>query len=443
MTVGDFLSPPASGCSLNIGIAGLGTVGAGTLRLLLDNAELIASRCGRPLRVLAVSARDRHRDRGVDFSGIAWVDDPVALATVPDIHVIVELIGGEQQPALGVVESALKARRAVVTANKALIAQHGVALARQAEAAGVPLRFEAAVAGGVPIIKALSEGLAANRIRQVHGILNGTCNYILSTMQATGRDFATILKEAQALGYAEADPITDIEGIDSAHKLAILTAVAFGAEVDLASVQIEGISHVSATDVAYAAELGYRIKLLGVTRLLETGAVEQRVCPCMVPVSSPLASVDGVYNAIVAEGDFVGKVVLVGRGAGADPTASAVVADLMDIACGRGGGPVFRVRVSDLQRRLPLASDSRRGRFYLRLLVVDRPGVIAEVTAIMRDHDVSLESFLQRAQAPGEAVVVVMTTHEAGEVAFDHALKAIQLLPSVLEAPCAIRIEIA
>ncbi|MFN0042639.1 MAG: homoserine dehydrogenase, partial [Alphaproteobacteria bacterium] len=334
--------------ALRIAMAGLGTVGAGTVRLLVENADILSRRCGRALALTAVSARDRGRDRGVDISGCRWFDDPVCMAREAEADVIVELIGGSDGPAKATVEAAIAAKRHVVTANKALLAMHGAALARTAEDAGVTLAFEASVAGGIPIVKALREGLAANRISRVYGILNGTCNYILTTMRTTGRTFDDVLAEAQKLGYAEADPSFDIDGTDAAHKLAVLTALAFGCEPNFAGIHVEGIRHVTPLDIAYAAELGYRIKLLGHARMTEHG-VEQRVHPCMVPLDAPIAHVEGVLNAVVATGNFVGDTVFEGRGAGAGPTASAVAADLVDIALGRARR-AFSVPAGDLKR---------------------------------------------------------------------------------------------
>jgi len=424
---------------LKIAVAGLGTVGAGVLKILASDGGLIEQRCGRRIQVTAVSARDRTKDRGVALTGVRWFEDPVAMATAPDIDAVVELIGGSDGIAKATVEAALESGRHVVTANKALLANHGTALAGVAEARGLALAFEAAVAGGIPVIKALREGLAANRVTEVHGILNGTCNYILTEMRTTGREFADVLAEAQALGYAEADPSFDIDGVDAAHKLAILTSVAFGCPVDFRNVHVEGIRHVSAVDLKYAEELGYRIKLLGITRLTRNG-VEQRVHPCMVPKDAPIAAVDGVFNAVVAQGDFVDRVWLVGRGAGAGPTASAVVADLVDVARGRST-PTFGVPAGHLARLDPSPMEGRQGAYYVRLMVVDRPGVIAEVAAVLRDHNVSMESFLQRGRAPGEAVPVVLTTHDTDEASMQKALAAIASQAAVLEPPRMIRIE--
>jgi len=424
---------------LSVALAGLGTVGAGVLTLLQQNADIIAARAGRPIAVTAVSARDRARDRGVSLAGLRWYDDAVALASEPSADVVVELIGGSEGPALSLVRAAIEAGKPVVTANKALLAVHGAELATMAESAGVPLAFEAAVAGGIPVIKALREGLAANRISRIAGILNGTCNYILTVMRERGREFAEVLADAQRLGYAEADPSFDIDGIDAAHKLAILAALAFGRPVAFDAVHVEGIRSISALDIAFAAELGYRIKLLGIAGVTD-GAIEARVHPCMVPQSSPIATVDGVFNAVVAEGDFVGRVMLEGRGAGARPTASAVVADLIDIARGRLT-PVWGAASGALSDAPSRPMSAHVGAYYLRLMVVDRPGVIADVTAVLRDHGVSLESMLQRGRSPGEAVPVVLVTHETGETAMRAALDRIADLDAVLEPPTLIRIE--
>ncbi|MBT4218903.1 MAG: homoserine dehydrogenase, partial [Rhodospirillaceae bacterium] len=318
---------------MKIAVAGLGTVGAGTVKVLQDNADLLSSRSGRSIQVTAVSARDKSRDRGVPLDGYAFFEDAVEMAAKADADVVVELIGGENGVAKDVVEAAIKSGKHVVTANKALVAHHGTALANAAEQAGVTLNYEAAVAGGIPVIKSLREGLAGNKLSSVYGILNGTCNYILSRMRNEGLDFAEVLDDAQRLGFAEADPSFDIDGVDAAHKLAILASVAFGRNVDFGSVYIEGIRQVSQLDIQFAEELGYRIKLLGIAAETDHG-IEQRVHPCMVPDSAPIASVEDVFNAVVAEGDQVGTLMLEGRGAGAGPTASAVVGDLVDIARG-------------------------------------------------------------------------------------------------------------
>ncbi len=425
--------------ALSVGVAGLGTVGAGVLKLLRQNAEVVTARAGRPIAVTAVSARDRARDRGVPLGGLRWYEDALALAGDPAVDVVVELIGGADGTARALVERAIAAGKPVVTANKAMLAVHGAELASLAEAAGVPLAFEAAVAGGIPVIKAVREGLAGNNIARIAGILNGTCNYILTRMRDEGREFAEILADAQRLGYAEADPSFDIDGVDAAHKLAILAALAFGRPVAFDAVHVEGIRGVSALDIGFAGELGYRIKLLGIARA-SGGGVEARVHPCMVPEGAPLARVDGVYNAVVAEGDFVGRLMLEGRGAGAGPTASAVVADLVDLARGRRT-PVWGVSVGAHSLAPSVPISAHVGCYYLRLMVVDRPGVIADVTAVLRDQGVSLESMLQRGRAPGEAVPVVLVTHETAESAMAGALARIGALDAVLEAPTMIRIE--
>ena len=424
---------------LKIAIAGLGTVGGGTLKLLRKNAALLEHRCARAIVVSAVSARDREKDRGVSLDGIRWFDDPLAMAADADVDVVVELIGGEDGIAKELCEAAIANAKHVVTANKALIAHHGTALAHSSEAAGVTLAYEAAVAGGIPIVKTLCEGLAANRLSRVYGILNGTCNFILTAMRESGREFAEVLEEARTLGYAEADPSLDVDGVDTAHKLAILASLAFGCEINFAAVHTEGIRHVTLTDIRFAEELGYHIKLLGIAGITGEG-VEQRVHPCMVPLSAPIAHVEGVFNAVVADGDFVDTIMQEGQGSGAGPTASAVVADLVDIAR-RRSVPTFAVPAKDLKRLPAVPMERHRGAYYIRLMVLDRPGVFADVAAVLRDHDVSMESVLQRGRAPGEAVPVVMTIHETEEAAMQGALQEIGALEAVVEAPRMIRIE--
>jgi homoserine dehydrogenase len=424
---------------LKIAVAGLGTVGAGTVRLLQRNADLLEHRSGRRLVVSAVAARDKGRDRGIDLSAVRWYSDPVAMTADPEIDVVIELIGGSDGVARGVVAGALGHGKHVVSANKALLAHHGTELAKLAEERRVALLFEAAVAGGIPILKALREGLAANHVRRIYGILNGTCNYILTTMRESGRDFQEVLAEAQKLGYAEADPSFDIDGVDAAHKLALLAAVAFGNAVDFKGVHVEGIRHISALDIEFADELGYRIKLLGLARLTDHG-IEQRVHACMVPRATPIAHVEGVYNAGVVEGDFVGRVLLEGRGAGAEPTASAVVADLLDIAVGRWS-PSFAIPAATLQARPSSPISRHYGASYVRLMVLDRPGVIADIAAALRDEQVSMEQMIQRGRAPGEAVPVVLTTHETEEAAMHRALERIARLGTVIEPPRMIRVE--
>lgn len=425
--------------ALRVGIAGLGTVGCGVLDLVARNRELLARRVGRPIVIGAVSARDRDRPRPVAIADYRWVADPRALAEDPEIDVVCELIGGADGIALELTRRALRAGKPVVTANKAMLAVHGAELAALAEARGTTLAFEAAVAGGIPIVKALREGLAANRISRIYGILNGTSNYILTQMRESGRDFAAVLAEAQRLGYAEADPSLDVDGIDAAHKLALLAALAFGGRPRFDAVYVEGIRNVAPSDIAYAAELGYRIKLLGVARLTEHG-LEQRVHPCMVPAESPIAQVEGVFNGVVAECEDAGPMVFEGRGAGAGPTASAVVADLLDIARG-DRPPVFGVPVDSLVDHRPAPMATHRGSYYIRLMVVDRPGVLAEIAAILRDHEISIEALIQRGRNPGQAVPIVLTSHETTEAAMTAALARIGALASVLEEPRMIRIE--
>jgi len=425
---------------LKVAVAGLGTVGAGVLKLLRGNAAEIAARAGRPVTVTAVSARNRGKDRGVPLTGLAWFDDPVAMAREADADVVVELIGGANGPAKATVEAAFAAGRSVVTANKALLAHHGGELAAQAEAKGAALAFEAAVAGGIPIVKGLREGLAANRIGRVVGILNGTCNYILTTMRETGRDFADVLADAQALGYAEADPSFDIDGVDAAHKLSLLTSLAFGTAVDFAKVHVEGIRHISAQDIAYADELGYRIKLLAIARRTEAG-VEQRVHPCMVPKASGIAAVEGVFNAVMVEGDFVGPVVFQGRGAGEGPTASAVVADLIDIAAGRAPAAPFGIPAAAQAALTPAPMDDHVGSYYVRLMVVDKPGVFAAIATALGAENVSMESVLQHGRHPDGPVAVVLTIHETTEGAFMRALDRMARVDGILDTPRAIRIE--
>ncbi len=405
---------------LRVAIAGLGTVGAGVIRLIATNGDLIARRAGRPIEIVGVSARDRTRDRGVDLSGFPWVDDAAELVRTGDADVVVELIGGSDGPALTLARAALAAGKSVVTANKAMIAHHGLELAQAAESAGVALKFEAAVAGGVPVIKGLREGAAANELSQVYGILNGTCNFILSKMEAEGRDFAEVLAEAQALGFAEADPSFDIDGVDAAHKLSILASIAFGTRPAFDDVAITGIRHVLAADIAEAAALGYRIRLVGMAEAGPRGLF-QRVHPHLVPLDHPLAHVTGSLNAVVAEGNFVGRLFFQGRGAGDGPTASAVVADLIDIARGEYGPP-YAMPAASLTAAAPEAPGERRGRAYVRLNVADKVGVLAEIAAAMRDAGVSIESLMQRGASADGSVLVAIVTHEGPERCVAHAL---------------------
>jgi len=425
--------------ALRVGIAGLGTVGGGTLRLLRENADLLEARTGRRVAVTAVSARDPGKRRDLALEALRWHADPRGLAEDPEVDLVCELVGGSEGVALELTRAALRRGRPVVTANKAMLAHHGAELAALAEESGAVLAFEAAVAGGIPIVQALREGLAANRIGRVVGILNGTCIYILTQMRETGRDFAAVLVEAQELGYAEADPSFDVDGIDAAHKLALLASLAFGGRPRFDAVHVEGIRHVSAEDIAFAGALGYRIKLLGVARTTAQG-LEQRVHPCMVPADAPIAQVEGVFNGVVVEGDRVGQVMFEGRGAGAGPTASAVVSDIVDIARGLRL-PAFGVPARRLADHPIAPMAAHEGCYYIRLPVLDRPGVMADVSAILRDHEVSIESLLQRGRNPGQAVPIVLTTHDTTEAAMRGALDRIASLPSVTEPPRMIRIE--
>ncbi len=428
---------------LKIALAGLGTVGTGVIRLIETNAGLIARRARRPIQITAVSARDRSKDRGVDLSAYAWEDDPTAMAAREDVDIVVELVGGSDGPALTLARNSFACGKALVTANKAMIAHHGLELAKAAEQAGVALKFEAAVAGGIPVIKGLSEGAAANEFERLYGILNGTCNYILSTMEDTGADFGAVLADAQRLGYAEADPTFDIEGIDAAHKLAILSAIGFGASLDFESVEVMGISRIKAADIAQARALGYVIRLIGMAETDELdGALRlfQRVRPQLVPLDHPLAHVDGPTNAVVAEGNFMGRLLFQGAGAGDGPTASAVVADIIDIARGECGA-AFSMPVAELQAMPKAEAGHRRARSYIRFNVKDRPGVLAEITAAMRDAGVSIESLIQHGRAEeGGEVILAMVTHEGPESAVARALELLQGSDSMTDQPLVMNI---
>lgn len=424
---------------LRVALAGLGTVGAGVIRLVEANADLIARRAGRPIKITVISARDRSKKRPVDLTPYTWEDDMVILGERADVDVVVELVGGADGPALSCARATMEAGKALVTANKAMIAHHGLELAAKAEAAKVALKFEAAVAGGIPVIKGLREGAAANEIERVYGILNGTCNYILSTMEDAGRDFADVLAEAQAKGYAEADPAFDIEGIDAAHKLSILAAISFGSKIDFPGVETTGITRLRAADIAQAHALGYVIRLIGMAET-QGDKLFQRVQPHLVPFGHPLAHVDGATNAVVAEGNFSGRLLFQGAGAGDGPTASAVVADLIDIARSTmGGGEIgvpFSVPVAELEAMAPADSGPRLGRAYIRFMVADRPGVLAEITAAMRDAGVSIESLIQKGRAgDAGAVMVAMVTHEGPESAVAEALRLLEGSASLTEPP--------
>jgi homoserine dehydrogenase len=430
---------------LRIALAGLGTVGAGVIRLLAANGDLIAARAGRPLQVVAVCARDRNKDRGIDLSPYAWEDDMTALAARDDVDAVVELVGGSDGPALALARNALAGGKQLVTANKAMVAHHGMELATIAEEKGVALKYEAAVAGGIPVIKGLGEGAAANRIERIYGILNGTCNYILSQMESSGADFGDVLKDAQELGYAEADPTFDIEGVDAAHKLSILAALAFGTTVDFGAVDTSGISRISAADIAQADALGHVIRLVGIADLQDEGGERrlfQRVQPVLVAKDHPLAAVDGPTNAVVAEGNFVGRLLFEGAGAGDGPTASAVVADLIDIARGNVTAP-FSLPVSALQAAAPADPGLRVNRAYIRFNVADRPGVLAEISAAMRDAGVSIESLIQQGHPDdggNDPVLVAMVTHDGPESAITSAIELLEGSPSLTEPPLVMRL---
>ncbi len=436
--------------SLRIGLAGLGTVGAGVIAMLNANGEKLAARCGRAMEITAVCARNRARDRGIDISGFTWFDDARDLARSEDIDVFVELIGGHDGVARASVEAALDAGKPVVTANKALLAHHGVELAARAEAAGAALRFEAAVAGGIPVIKVLRESLVGNDIKRIYGILNGTCNYILTRMQHEDCDFAHALKEAQAAGYAEADPSFDIGGHDTAHKLAILTSLAFGTRISLESIYVEGIESITSDDIRSADRLGYRIKLLGVAMQTESG-IEQRVHPTMVPKHTAIAEVDGVTNAVAIDGDFVGDIMLVGPGAGGHATASAIIGDLADMTRS-GDRPPLILPVAGLKPYRRAAMRAHEGGYYIALSVYDRPGAFAAIAGRMASEGISLESIVQdrgRADLPGMAargsggapVPVVLITHHTNEAAVRRSLAAIEADGHIDRPPRVIRIE--
>lgn len=424
---------------LRIAIAGLGTVGAGTLKILQENAAMIAARAGRPVVVTAVSMRDASKKRDAKLDGIRIEADARVLATAGDVDVVLEMIGGHEGIAREVVETALANKKHVITANKALLAHHGLALAALAEKNNVVLAFEAAVAGGIPIIGALRSGLAANNILRIAGILNGTCNYILTTMEREKRDFAKVLADAQALGYAEADPSFDVDGIDTAHKVAILASLAFGTQPNFSAIHIEGIRRVSLADIEYAASFGYRIKLLGIATM-EHGKLLQRVNPCLVPIASPLGVIDGPFNAVEVMGDAVGRVVFEGRGAGGGPTGSAVVADIIAIARG-DTFPAFTVASEKLTPATAASLDAHEGCYYLRLSLKDEPGVLAEFTRAFAAEKVSVHSITQRAIAADSSAQIIVITHATNEAAVARAAAAIAKLPISVAAPVMLRIE--
>jgi homoserine dehydrogenase len=433
---------------LKVGLAGLGTVGASVLRLIADGGETLAARCGRPVEVVAASARTRGKDRGVDVSKLRWFDDPAALARDPGIDVFVELMGGEGDPAKAAVEAALASGKSVVTANKALLARHGLALAQLAEKNAVALNFEAAVAGAIPVIKTLREGFAGNSFARVYGILNGTCNYILTRMEEEKLSFAECLKDAQRLGYAEADPTFDVEGYDTAQKLAILASIAFGTRVDADAIYVEGISSIAPADLIAADELGYRIKLLGVAVKTPTG-IEQRVHPTMVPKQSSIAQVMGVTNAVTIDAEGIAPITLVGPGAGGLATASAVVADIGDVARG-GRAMAFGRPAASLTAAGKAPMQMHEGGYYIRLLAVDKPGTAATIATRLAEQQISLESIVQRhlgpqggadARAAAGPVPVILITYATTEDAVRRALAAVKADRVITGEPQLIRIE--
>jgi len=429
-----------------IGIAGLGTVGGTLVRIVADDAAAISRRLGRPVEIAAVSARSRTKDRGVDISGFAWFDDPVELARSGDIALFVELMGGEDGPALAAITAALEAGTPVVTANKALLAAHGMQIARLAEAGGASLGFEAAVAGGIPVIKALREGLGSARIERVYGMMNGTCNYILSRMAIDAISFDDCLAEAQRLGYAEADPSFDIDGYDAAHKLAILTSLCFQSEISAGEIHVEGISGIDQADIRAAGDLGYVIKLLGIATRSDEG-IEQRVHPTLIPTTSAIASVGGVLNAIALETNHVHELILAGPGAGGEATAASVLSDILDIARGNRVPPLG-LPVAELAPYVRAPMRAHEGGYYIRLSVHDVPGALAAIATRMGEAGISLESVIQRpdlvaADTAGtsEARTVVLITHRTIEKSVRAALANIAADGHAAGEPRLIRIE--
>ena len=423
--------------TVRLGIAGLGTVGTGVIKIVQSHGAMLSNRSGKKIEISAVSARSKSKDRGVSLDNYAWEDDPVALAKREDVDVFVELIGGEDGPAKAAVEAAIAAGKDVVTANKALLAIHGHALAKAAEAMGVNLRFEAAVAGGIPVIKSLTEGLAGNKISRVMGVMNGTCNYILTRMENAGLPYEEVFAEADALGYLEADPNLDVGGIDAAHKLVLLSSIAFGTQVDFGSATLEGIGQITIEDIQAASEMGYRIKLLGVAQMTEDG-LSQSMRPSLVPQSSPLAALEGGTNMVVIEGDSVEQIVLRGPGAGEGPTASAVMGDVMDIARGLKL-PVFGQPAETLK----LATSSQASvphRFYIRLSLKDEAGVFARVSDILGQRGISIER-LRQEPVQDQIANALIVTHEVDRETLNTAIAEIENSGTTLNAPVILRIE--
>lgn len=430
---------------VKIGLLGLGTVGGGTVKVLTRNAKEITRRAGREIHIGVASARDVKRPRICDTTGIRLTTDPLEIVNDPEIQIVVELIGGES-PAKELMLKALENGKHVVTANKALIALHGNEIFAKASEKGLMVAFEAAVAGGIPIIKALREGLAGNQVEWVAGIINGTCNFILTEMRDKGREFADVLKEAQALGYAEADPTFDVEGVDAAHKLTILASIAFGIPLQFGKVYVEGISGITSTDVAYAEALGYRIKHLGIARRTAAG-IELRVHPTLIPERRLIANVDGVMNAIVVKGDAVGPTLYYGAGAGAEPTASSVVADIIDVVRTLTSDPENRVphlafqpeAISDIPV-LPMSAVETA--YYLRLSAEDKPGVLADVTRILANHNISIEAIIQKEPLAGESYLpIILLTHRVREREVDAAIAQIEALATINRPVKRIRLE--
>ena len=419
-----------------VGVAGLGTVGGGLLKFLAAQPDYAPA--GGRVQVTGVSARNRSRQRDFDISGMQWFDDPVALAASPDVDIFVELVGGSDGPAKAAVEAALKLGKPVVTANKALIAEHGRELAVLAEATGAPLLFEAAVMGGTPAVKMVREALVGEELDSIAGILNGTCNYILTEMEATGRSFADVLAEAQRLGYAEADPTMDIGGFDAAHKITILAALAFGCAPNYAEAEIEGLAQVELADIRLAHDLGYRIKLVASAEKIGDG-VSVRVHPALAPLDHPLAQASGALNALFIEGRRVGRIFVQGPGAGAGPTAAAVAADIADVMTG-AQRPVFQTPATTLRTAPQIEGQQRQIRAYVRLLVRDVPGVIAAVTETLAEENVSIDSFLQKPVHDAGGVPIVLTTHATPEPVLLRAIARIAELPQMLGPPRMIRI---
>jgi homoserine dehydrogenase len=426
-----------SAAPLRLGLAGLGTVGIGVVKIVQAHADLIAARAGRPVAITAVSARDRQKNRDADLSGYAWETDPVALARRPDVDVFVEVMGGHDGPAKAATEVAIAQDKDVVTANKALLAHHGHALTQAAEAKGRVIRFEAAVAGGIPVIKALTEGLAGNRIKRVMGVMNGTCNYILTRMQSAGLPYDQVFEEARQLGYLEADPNLDVGGIDAGHKLSLLSAIAFGTQVNFDAVELEGIGSVSIDDIRLAEDMGYRIKLLGVAQMTGRG-LEQRMTPCLVPADSPLGQLQGGTNMVVLEGDQVGQIVLRGSGAGQGPTASAVMADVIDIARGIRV-PTFGLPAAQLSTAQP-AKAATPAPYYLRMTLLDKPGALAKIATCLGDAGVSIDQMRQYGHQGTHAPVLIVT-HKAAPDDVTHAITRFAATGVLVGKPVAIRIE--